>query len=145
MRSSRRHHAIPVAARFHQTGELARRTAVVQGTYWLVSGLWGALHRPSFEAVTGPKRDYWLARTVAWLVGIGGAAIGSAALQRRLTPEIAFLAAGGAAALAGIDAYYASRGRIRKVYLVDAAAHALLLAAWLRGRRGLQAEKGTRV
>jgi hypothetical protein len=43
-----------------------------QGIYYVVSGAWPLLHFPSFEAVTGPKRDRWLVRTVGLLAAVIG-------------------------------------------------------------------------
>ena len=66
------------------------------------------MHLPSFEAVTGPKTDDWLVKTVGVVVAVIGAVLVLAARQRRITPEIAVLGAGSALALAGIDLVYAS-------------------------------------
>lgn len=118
-----------------ERGRVLEATAALQGTYWLLSGLWGAVHRPSFEAVTGRKRDYWLVRTVGLLVAVNGAALCSAACRRRISPEIAFSAMGGGAALAAVEIDGVRRRRIRPVYLIDAAVHALLLPAWWFGWR----------
>ncbi|MEX2446640.1 MAG: hypothetical protein WD734_04805, partial [Dehalococcoidia bacterium] len=57
----------------------------------------------SFEAVTGPKQDRWLARTVGALLGLIAVVLGCALRSRRLTPEVRLLAAGSAAALAVAD------------------------------------------
>src|SRR4051812_24030627 len=31
----------------------------IQGVYYVASGAWAVVHRPSFEAVSGKKTDYW--------------------------------------------------------------------------------------
>lgn len=105
--------------------------AVVQAVYYVLTGVWPVVHIRSFMAVTGPKRDLWLVRTVGVLVTVIGAAIGLAARSGRITPEIVVLAAGSAAALAAIDVVYVARGTIPKVYLLDAAPEAALAALWL--------------
>jgi hypothetical protein len=52
---------------------MAATPATTQAAYYLMTGLWPLFHRRSFEAVTGPKTDYWLVRTVGVLVAaIGG-------------------------------------------------------------------------
>jgi hypothetical protein len=33
--------------------------ALVQGVYFLLTGVWPIVHLPSFLAVTGPKTDLW--------------------------------------------------------------------------------------
>jgi hypothetical protein len=78
--------------------------------------------RRTFERVTGPKADFWLAQTVGVLVtGIGGVLL-LGEKRGRLTPEIELLGAASAAGLGLVDLVFALRGRISKVYLADAAA-----------------------
>jgi hypothetical protein len=77
-----------------------------------------------------------LVKTVGVLVTAGGAAIGLAALRRRITPEIALLGAASAAGLGAIDAWYALRGRISLIYLADAAVQAGFVAGWVASARG---------
>jgi hypothetical protein len=113
----------------------AETVAVVQGAWFAATGLWPFVSMESFEDVTGPKEDRWLAKTVGGLVAVIGGALVSAGLRRRVTPEIAALGAGAAAVLAGIDVVYAARRRIPPVYLGDAAAEGLLIAGWASAAR----------
>ena len=46
-----------------------RRLLLAEGVYFFLTGLWPVVHLPSFIAVTGPKRDLWLVRTVGLLIG----------------------------------------------------------------------------
>src|SRR4051812_29613647 len=94
--------------------------AASQGTYYVVTGLWPLVSMRSFEAVSGPKVDDWLVNTVGGLVTVIGSVVFLAGLRRSSAPEVPLLAAGSAAALAGIDIYYVARGRISRVYLADA-------------------------
>ncbi len=80
--------------------------------------------------ITGPKRDVWLVKTVGILVAVVGGVLAMAGLRRRVSGEVALLGAGSAAALAGIDIVYASKGRISRVYLADAAAEIALVTLW---------------
>jgi len=114
-----------------------RSVAVAQGLYFAATGIWPLVHMPSFEAVTGPKTDKWLVRTVGVLVGVIGGTLVAAAARRRVTGETAALAVGSAAGLAAIDVVYAARGRISPIYLADAAVEGGLIAAWAAaaGRR----------
>ncbi|MEJ7604141.1 MAG: hypothetical protein WKG01_40120 [Kofleriaceae bacterium] len=51
------------------------RAAVIQGAFYVASGLWPILHYRSFEAVTGPKVDRWLVKTVAGLITAVGVSL----------------------------------------------------------------------
>jgi hypothetical protein len=112
-----------------------RTLALVHGAYYVATGIWSLVDIRSFQRVTGPKTDLWLVRTVGSLVAVGGGVLCYAGARRRRTPEAALLAVGSALALAGIDVYYTARGRIRPIYLADAAAELGLVAGWLRWGR----------
>ena len=111
------------------------RTAQVQGAYFLATGLWPLLDRRSFERVTGPKADFWLAQTVGALVGVVGGVLLLAEKRNRITRELELLGMGSAASLGLVDIVFSLRGRISKVYLLDAALEAALVAGWLRSDR----------
>jgi hypothetical protein len=104
--------------------------ARVQGLYFLATGVWPLLSMRTFEAVTGPKADRWLVKTVGVLVAVIGATLLHAG--RRPSPPVTTLAVGSAAGLGAIDVVYAARGRISRIYLLDAAIEALIVAAWAR-------------
>ena len=104
--------------------------AIVQGAYFAATGLWPLLHVHSFMAVTGPKTDVWLVRTVGVIVLCVGVCVGLAGWQARITPEIALLAITSAAALAAVDIIYVLRRVIDKIYLTDAVAEIVLIAVW---------------
>jgi hypothetical protein len=106
------------------------RVALAQGVFYVATGVWPIVGIRSFEAVTGPKVDRWLVRTVGALVTAVGVGLTLAGARRRVTPELAVVAAGSAAGLTVIDLVYVSRGRISRVYLLDAVAEVGLVAAW---------------
>ncbi|HEX8104783.1 MAG TPA: hypothetical protein VF533_19345 [Solirubrobacteraceae bacterium] len=106
-----------------------RHVLLAQGGYYLATGISPFASRRAFEAVTGPKTEWWLVQTVGALVGVVGAGLLSAGARRRPTPEIVGIAAGCAAGLAVIDAVHVARGRIAPVYLLDAVAEVAALAA----------------
>jgi hypothetical protein len=109
------------------------RTALtVQGGYYVVTGVAPFVSRRAFEAVTGPKTEWWLVQTVGAIVTAVGAALLSGARSGRITPELRGLAAGCAASLAAIDTVYVARKRIAPTYLLDAAAELAVLAALRR-------------
>lgn len=53
-----------------------RALLLAQAAWYIASGLVSLLSRDLFEAVTGPKEDYWLVRMVGLLAVVIGAAIG---------------------------------------------------------------------
>ena len=119
------------------SGAGANALAWTQSAFYLATGLWPIVSLRTFETVTGPKTDGWLVKTVGGLITAAGAAIGSAAASRRVTPEIAMVGAGCAATLAAIDIVYVSRRRIPPIYLADAVVELGLIAAWALAARDL--------
>jgi hypothetical protein len=106
------------------------RLALIQGTFYLLTGLWPIFDIVSFQEVTGPKTDLWLVRTVGVLVSVIGAVLLLAQRSRRITDEVVLLAAGSALGLAAIDLVYALSGRISAIYLADAVVEIGLAALW---------------
>src|SRR3954447_26511588 len=106
--------------------------ARAQGAFNITFGLWPLIHRRSFEAVFGPKQDYWIAATVALLL-VGN---GTVRLMNASTPEgvgsAKRLGMTTAAALAGVDVINVARGRTSSAYLIDAAAEVGWLGIWRR-------------
>lgn len=114
-----------------------RALAIGQGSYFALTGVWPLASLRSFEAITGPKVDGWLVKTVGVLVSVIGAVLLLAARRRRVGPEIALLAAGSALGLGAIDVTYVARRRISPVYLLDAVVEFALAAGWaVAVRRG---------
>jgi hypothetical protein len=111
--------------------QVVRRIAAIQAVVWLGTGLWPLLHMRSFQAVTGPKVDGWLVRTVSALIVVIGATIGLAWRRDRIDPETALLGGASATALATVDVVGVAVGRIAPVYLLDAACELPLAAGWL--------------
>jgi hypothetical protein len=107
------------------------RLALLQGSFDAVTGLWPIVHLRSFEAVTGPKLEGWLVKTVGALITVIGGTLLMAGLRRRVTPEVRLLGAGSAAAFIAVDVLYTAKRRISRVYLLDAVAELALLAGWV--------------
>jgi hypothetical protein len=119
-------------------GEAARALALGQGVYFGATGLWPVFHLRSFEAVTGPKPEGWLVKTVGGLLSVIGVALVASSRRRAVSRESALLAAGSAMALAAVDVWYAGvRRRISPVYLADAPIEIALAFGWIAVRRGL--------
>jgi hypothetical protein len=83
------------------------------GGYYLGTGVTPFISRRAFEAVTGPKKEWWPVETVGLLVTAVGAGLATAAARDRVTPEITIVAAGCAGGLAAIDIVYVARGASR--------------------------------
>jgi hypothetical protein len=115
---------------------MVRFLLAFQGFYYIATGLWSLSSIRTFMAITGPKTDIWLVKTVGVLVIAIGAVLLRAGLRRRPPGEAALLAFGSGVGLAGIDTYYVARRRISPIYLLDAieevAATAALAASWRR-------------
>jgi len=105
-----------------------------QGVYYVTSGLWPIFHMRSFEHVTGPKHDKWLVKTVGALIAAIGSTILISAGREHEDETARNLGISTAVALIGIDSIYAIRGTIPKVYLLDAAVEAAILAGLIRER-----------
>lgn len=108
-----------------------RTLAWFQGIFYGLTGVWPLLSMRTFLAVTGPKVDLWLVRTVGILIAVIGLTLLLATRRRRIGSELVLLAAGSAAGLAGIDLVYALGDRISDVYLVDAVVEIVLVIAWV--------------
>ena len=111
-----------------------RALARGHGLFNIVGGAWPLLHLPSFEAVLGPKVDRWLVRTVAGLMIVNGAVQVSSGSSTDALQQASRIGIGTALTLGTIDVVYAPRGRISRVYLVDALLEAAWIVAWLRAR-----------
>jgi hypothetical protein len=108
----------------------SRRTAFLQAAYYVTTGVWPLVSRRSFEAVTGPKAEYWLVETVGALASVIGVTLGVAAYRNRVEAELVLLGMGSAVGFAAIDVLYARSGRISRIYLVDAAIQIGIVSKW---------------
>lgn len=101
--------------------------ALAQGLFYVITGLWPVANMASFLRVTGPKSDLWLVKTAGLLIAV----IGAALLASRGNDPSPVLGAGAAFVLGAADIVYSAKRVISPVYLLDAAAEALLIAAWV--------------
>lgn len=108
------------------------RLARIQAAYFLATGLFPLVSMRAFEAITGPKFERWLVKTVGLLVTAIGSGLALAGYRRTVSPELALVAAGSAAALAAVDSVYVAKRRISPVYLGDAVIEVALLVSWAR-------------
>jgi len=111
--------------------ELARLAAGAQGAYFVLSGAWPLVWMDGFLAVTGPKEDLWLVRTVGLLAIAIGLPLLAAARRGAVPPEARLLGATSAAAFLVVDVVGYATGTLLWTYLLDAVAEAALLAVWV--------------
>jgi hypothetical protein len=104
---------------------------LVQGGYFVLTGLWPLFGMDSFLAVTGPKTDLWLVRTVGVLVAVIGGALLLAARREHPPVEIVALAIGASLGLALVDLTIVFTRAASPVYLLDAAIQAGLILWWV--------------
>jgi hypothetical protein len=145
MRSGKDENAI-AAEQADDSGRPAEKAVlIVQGAYYLATGIWPLISMRTFESVTGPKVDKWLVNTVGVLVGVIGAVLIAGANRRAANPEAQLLAAGSAAGLAAIDVTYVMKRRIAPVYLLDALGEValLIMLGWARHKRRKNSDAGT--
>ncbi len=114
---------------------LAVRLAGVQGAYYLITGVWPLISANSFQKVTGPKRDLWLAQTVGALLAVSGLVMLKTARGNRFIPEVAMLGGAQAAVLGVVDILCVGRPRTTPAYLLDAPVEFLLAGAWFLASR----------
>src|SRR5688572_15618498 len=105
--------------------------ATAQAIYFGVTGIWPLVSMRTFEAVTGPKIDKWLVKTVGLLVLAVAIVLGIGAWRRNIGLELGLLAITSAGFLGAIDVVYVAKRVIAKIYLVDAVLEAGLILGWL--------------
>jgi hypothetical protein len=105
--------------------------AMAQGVFYFSTGAWPLFSIASFQAVTGPKTDIWLVKTIGLLLVVIGIALFTAGIRWRVTLEIFLLGIGTAASLAIIEVVYVFKGRISPVYLVDFFLELILIGWWI--------------
>ena len=111
--------------------EAKRLLAAAQAATFIGTGIWPILSIRSFEAVTGRKRDRWLVKSMGALITAVGGALAVGAKAPALRRETALLGAAAAATLAACDVVFVAKGRIPKVYLLDAVLESAFVASWI--------------
>lgn len=98
--------------------------------YYLLTAVWPFVHLESFFAVTGPKTDIWLVKTVSLLL-LPYALLIMYVTKVRYSPLITVAIMLGCIGLAGIDLYYYLKGVIRWVYLIDLILELIFIMYWI--------------
>lgn len=103
----------------------------IQATYILVTAVWPIIDIESFMAITGPKRDVWLVKTVgALLIPVACTMYYHLFIRSDHRPVIV-LATLTSLAFVVIDFYYALNDVISNVYLLDGLIELIFLIGWL--------------
>jgi hypothetical protein len=111
-----------------------RLVLLAQGGYYVGTSAVPFISRRAFEAVTGPKREWWLVQTVAGLLTVNGGALLAGALRRETPAPLIGVAAGTAAVLSSIDLVYVAKRRIAPTFLIDAGVNLGFLTALAASR-----------
>jgi hypothetical protein len=85
----------------------------------------------TFLAVTGPKTDLWLVKTVGLNLAVIGAVLLDVQLTAAVNAPVIGLAIGAAAGLVLVEVVYVLKRVISPIYLGDAAAELILIAWWV--------------
>jgi hypothetical protein len=104
---------------------------IIQSVYFLLTALWPLLDIESFMAVTGPKTDIWLVKTVAALLIPVSICIALPLLVKMDPVPSAVLAFTSNVSFICIDVFYSLNGTISKIYLADAVIQLILFALWM--------------
>ncbi len=105
-------------------------SALTQGIFYILTGIWPIVSIESFQLVTGPKHDLWLVKTVGAILTVIGITLIIAAVRQESMVATAVLAIGSAVVLAGVDIIYFKKRIIAAIYLLDALAEFLFIAWW---------------
>jgi hypothetical protein len=111
-----------------------RAVLILQGMYYLITGIWPLVSMTTFEAVTGPKTDDWLVQTVGVLAAVIGATLLTGAWRRQPSLETITLSVLSILGFVAVDVVFVLRGTIGPIYLADAVIQAILLIGLAIGR-----------
>lgn len=102
----------------------------IQLFYYLLTAVWPFVHLESFFAVTGPKVEVWLVKTVSLLL-FPHILLIIYVTEIRHSPLIILAILSACTGLAGIDLYYYLKGVIRWVYMIDFVLELVFIIYWL--------------
>lgn len=100
---------------------------LVQGIYFVVTGIWPVVNMASFITATGPKQDTWLVEMVGLLSTSVGLTYIVTSLRRRALPVL--LGYSVSFSFLIMDLIYVIRGEIDQIYLLDAGIQAAFIVA----------------
>lgn len=100
---------------------------LVQGIYFVVTGIWPLLNMASFLTATGPKQDTWLVEMVGLLSASIGITYIVSSLRKRPSPVLLGYCV--AVSFLAMDIIYVASGEMSRIYLVDAIIQGAFIAA----------------
>lgn len=105
--------------------------SLIQGIYYLVTGLWPLVHIDSFMLVTGNVTDIRLIKTVGLLVTV--IAITLLFSRFRVNDYSIIFTLGILCTLvfSAVDLYYTFAGELSKIYIIDAVVQIALFFMWI--------------
>lgn len=111
---------------------------LIQGLYFVITGIWPLLNMASFITATGPKQDTWLVEMVGLLSASVGLTFIVSSLRRHPLPILLGYAV--AVSFLVMDIIYVGSGQIGSIYLLDAAIQgafiiAITVVLFLRSRK----------
>src|SRR5512139_3633027 len=104
--------------------------ALIQGIYFLVTGIWPLISMRTFLAITGPKTDLWLVKTVGLILAVIGAVLIYAQRTASVNPAVVFLAIAAAASMVLVEVIYVIKNVISPICLGDAFVEIVLMIWW---------------
>ena len=105
--------------------------SLVQGIYFLVTGIWPIVSMSTFLKITGPKTDLWLVKTVGLILATIGAVLIYAQQTVTINTPVILLAIGSALALTLVEIIYVFKRVISPIYLGDAVVEIVLMIWWV--------------
>lgn len=105
--------------------------SLFQGIYFFLTGLWPVLDISSFMAVTGPKTDIWLVRTVGVLIVAISFNLIASFITKKVNVPTFTLAIMSASALAIVDIIYVFNKTISPIYLLDGFVEVIIILCWI--------------
>lgn len=103
---------------------------ILQGLYFMITGIWPLVHIESFLYITGCKTDIWLVKTVGLLILPYSVLCFYAVTNTKRNNVIAIVNIMCCLGLAGIDLYYYLKGAISWVYLIDLSLEIVFSTYW---------------
>jgi hypothetical protein len=107
-----------------------RLLLLVQGSYTLITALWGLIDIDSFMRVTGPKNDIWLVKTVSAILAAIGISLLAFFKEKKPVFSAGILGISVAIAVAAIDFYYSGNEVIKWIYAVDGVVELVFIGGW---------------
>ena len=100
---------------------------LIQGIYFVVTGVWPLINMSSFITATGPKQDTWLVEMVGLLsVSVGLTFIISSLRRGQLPMVLGYMVT---ISFLIMDVIYVTAGEMGRIYLVDAFIQAAFIVA----------------